>query len=62
MLVKLRGKRVEKGYTQPELAKLIGISTNAYCMKERGIREFRVREINMLLKLLDVTYEEIFLN
>lgn len=61
MLVKLRGKRVEKGYSQQELAKILEISTNAYNLKERGIREFRVREINMLLKLLDCKYEDIFL-
>jgi DNA-binding XRE family transcriptional regulator len=61
MLVKLRGKRVEKGYSQQELAKLLEISTNAYNLKERGIREFRVREINMLLKLLECKYEDIFL-
>lgn len=61
MLVKLRGKRVEKGYSQQELAKLLELSTNAYSLKERGIREFKVREINMLLKLLDCKYEDIFL-
>ena len=61
MLVKLRGKRVEKGYSQQELAKLLELSTNAYNLKERGIREFKVREINMLLKLLDCKYEDIFL-
>lgn len=62
MLVKLRGKRVEKGYSQAELAKLLEISTNAYQLKESGIREFKVHEINMLLKLLDCKYEEIFLH
>ena len=60
MLLKLRGKRVEKGFTQEEIAKMIGLSTNAYNLKEQGKREFRVREINALLKLLECTYEEIF--
>lgn len=61
MLLKLRGKRVEKGFTQEEIAKKVGISTNAYNLKEQGKREFRVREINILLKLLECTYEDIFL-
>ena len=60
LLLKLRGKRVEKGFTQEEIAKMIGLSTNAYNLKEQGKREFRVREINALLKLLECTYEEIF--
>ena len=52
---------MEKGFTQEEIAKKVGISTNAYNLKEQGKREFRVREINILLKLLECTYEDIFL-
>lgn len=61
MLVKLKGKRVEHGYSQHELAKLLGISTNAYNLKETGKREFRMSEIDLLLELLDCKYEDIFL-
>lgn len=60
MLLKLRGKRVEHGYTQADFAKLIGISLYAYQTKERGHVEFRMSEINTILKLLNCTYEEIF--
>ncbi len=60
MLLKLRGKRVEKEMTQHELAKLLGISTNAYNLKEIGKREFKMSEINLLLELLDCKYEDIF--
>ena len=62
MLLKLKGKRVEHGYTQSDLAKQLGISTNAYNLKELGKREFVTREINLLLKLLDCKYEDIFFN
>ena len=62
VLVKLRGKRVEHGYSQKDIAKEIGISTNAYNLKELGKREFTMSEINTILKLLDCTYEEIFFN
>lgn len=61
MLLKLRGKRVEKGYTQPEMAAKLGLSYNAYGLKERGYREFTMSEINLLLKILDCKYEDIFL-
>ena len=60
MLLKLRGKRVEKEMTQHELAKQLGISTNAYNLKEIGKREFKMSEINLLLELLDCKYEDIF--
>ena len=62
MQLKLKGKRVEKGYTQQEFAKLLGISTNSYNLKELGKREFCVREINLILKLLNCNYEDIFLH
>lgn len=62
MLLKLKGKRVEHGYSQQEIAKELGISTNAYNLKELGKREFRMSEINLLLKLLDCKYEDIFFN
>lgn len=62
MLLKLRGKRVEHGYTQLQFAKAIGISLYAYQTKERGKVEFRMSEINTILKLLHCTYEEIFFN
>ena len=61
LLVKLRGKRVEKGYRQKDLAKELGISTNAYNLKELGKREFNTSEINILLRLLECKYEDIFL-
>ena len=60
MLLKLRGKRAEKGYSQYQLAQLLHISTNAYNLKEIGKREFKMSEINQLLELLDCKYEEIF--
>ena len=62
VLLKLRGKRVEAGYTQAELAKKIGLSLTTYRLKECGEREFTMSEINSILILLNCTYEEIFFN
>lgn len=61
LLLKLRGKRVENGYSQREMAKMLNLSTNAYNLKEIGKREFKMSEINLLLELLHCNYEEIFL-
>lgn len=62
MLVKLKGKRVEKGLGQREIAELIGISLYTYNLKENGKVEFRMWEINKILEILDCKYEDIFLN
>lgn len=61
LLLKLRGKRVENGYSQRDMAKMLNLSTNAYNLKEIGKREFKMSEINLLLELLHCNYEEIFL-
>lgn len=61
MLLKLRGKRVEKGYTQKQFAEKLNISLPSYRLKEVGKIEFRMNEINLILKLLDCKYEDIFL-
>lgn len=60
MLIKLRGKRVEHGYTQAQFAELVGISLPSYRLKECGEIDFRMKEINKILELLNCTYEEIF--
>ena len=60
MNLRLRGKRVEKGYSQANLAKLLGISTNAYNLKENGKCEFTLSEIEDLLYYLDCDFDDIF--
>lgn len=54
-------------YTQTDMAKLFGISLQAYSRKERGINAFNDNEKIMIKKLLtphfpEVTYEELFFN
>ena len=61
MLVKLKGKRVEKGLTQPQIAKLLNMATSTYNLKENGSREFSMTECIAIMKILNCTFEEIFL-
>ena len=61
MLLKLKAKRVEKGYTQSQLAKLIGIAPATYNHKENGIAHFSFQEIIKLLDVLECKFEDIFL-
>lgn len=61
MLVKLKGKRVEKGYTQSDIAKLMNMATSTYNLKENGSREFSMSECIELMKILECSFEDIFL-
>lgn len=60
MLLKLKGKRVEKGLTQKQIAELLNIETATYTRKEKGISQFRLDEINKILEILQCKFEDIF--
>ena len=62
MNLKLRAKRVEKGYTQEQLAKEIGVSHGTYQRYECGKYEMTQSTISKLLRVLDCKYEDIFLH
>ena len=57
--VKVKEYRVMKGYTQTEIANLLGIKQNTYSDKERGKIQFNVKEIKLIKELLNVTYDEL---
>lgn len=61
MLLKLKAKRVEKGLTQTQLAKMIGIAPATYNHKENGTAHFSFQEIIKLLDVLGCKFEDIFL-
>lgn len=61
MKLKLRAKRVERGFTQEELAKAIGVCTATYNRYEKGYTEMTETVINKLLHVLECKYEDIFL-
>lgn len=61
MLVKLKGKRVEKGITQTEMAKLLNMAVATYNFKENGKVEFSMTECIEIMKILECTFEDIFL-
>ena len=57
--VKIKEYRVMKGYTQTEIANLLGIKQNTYSDKERGKTQFNVKEIRIIKELFEVTYDEL---
>lgn len=61
MLVKLKGKRVEKGLTQDEISKRLNMAISTYNQKENGKVEFTMSECIEIMKILQCTFEDIFL-
>ena len=57
--MKIKEYRTIKGYTQREIAELLGIKQNTYSDKERGITQFNIKEIKLIKELLNVTYDEL---
>lgn len=61
MLVKLKGKRVEKGLTQQDISRQLNMATSTYNLKENGKVEFSMTECIEIMKILECSFEEIFL-
>lgn len=62
MLVKLKGKRVENGITQQEMAKRLNMAIATYNFKENGKVEFTMTECIEIMKILNCSFEDIFLH
>lgn len=50
--MKLKHYRMIAGYTQKDIAELLGIKQNSYSMKESGKRKFTIEEIAKLKDIL----------
>lgn len=60
MELKLRGKRVEFGLNQKQMAEKLGITQNSYSRKELGKATFTLEEVKIILKLFNCKFEDIF--
>ncbi len=57
---KIKELRLEKGLSQQNLAKLIGVSQKAIDYWERNINEPKASYIIMLVKTFEITFDEFF--
>ena len=57
--MRIKEYRIIKGYTQRELAEVLGINQNTYSDKERGKTNFTIDEIKIIKELFSVTYDEL---
>ena len=55
--LKLKSLRIEKGYTQSDMAEKIEKSTDSYAKKERGEVEFTPDEMRIVAIALDFDFE-----
>ena len=61
-MLKLKGKRVEKGLTQEAIARLLNMEKATYVRKENGNSQFKLDEVQRLLIILNCKFEDIFLD
>ena len=57
--MKIKEYRIVKGYTQREIAELLGIKQNTYSDKERGKTKFTIDEVKLIKELFEVTYDDL---
>ena len=58
----LRHKRLDKNKTISDMAKAIGTTCSTYSVKERGLFQFNLDEINKICKTLEISDQEIIDN
>ena len=57
--MKIKEHRTIKGYTQREIAELLGIKQNTYSDKELGKSKFTIDEVKLIKELFEVTYDDL---
>ena len=57
---RIKELRIEKGYSQMQLGKLIGVSQKAVDYWERNVNEPKASYIIMLVKIFEISYDEFF--
>lgn len=58
---KIKELRIEKGYSQMQLAKIIGVSQKAIDYWERNVNEPKASYIIALVNTFDLTFDEFFM-
>ena len=58
-MIDIREIRKKLGLSQEYMAQRLGITQASYSFKESGIRKFSIKELKILKRILNVTYEEL---
>ena len=57
---RIKELRIEKGYSQMQLGKTIGVSQKAVDYWERNVNEPKASYIIALVKIFEISYDEFF--
>ncbi len=57
---KLRTARMEKGFSQEEIAELLGMDQSQYSRREKGVKKISSKEWEKMAKILHKEVEEIY--
>ena len=57
---KIKELRIEKGFSQMQLAKIIGVSQKAVDYWERNVNEPKASYVIALVKTFELTFDEFF--
>lgn len=57
---RLKALRVKNNIVQQDMADMLDINYSTYSLKENGIRDFTITEIQKIIELFGLPYEEIF--
>lgn len=52
---KVKEIRASLGLSQSQMADLLNLSTSGYCLKERGLRDFKFQELAVLAIKLNIS-------
>ena len=58
-MLDIKDIRKRLGFSQEYMAKALGITQASYSFKESGIRKFNIKELKILKRILNVTYDEL---
>lgn len=58
--MKIKELRMQKGYRQQDIAKMLDMSIHTYRSKEKGRRGFKVKELLRLEKIFQVSISKMF--
>ena len=57
---RIRGLRAERGMSQADLAKIVGITEGSYCLKESGKFDWKSSEMFILRRYFKSSLDELF--
>ena len=58
-MLDIKDIRKRLGFSQEYMAQRLGITQASYSFKESGTRKFSIKELKILKRILNVTYEEL---